>query len=271
MTYLFFYGRKRLKEKGEKKNSFRELNSRLYISTCIIIQPSADTRSLESFRLGHSPQIPVKFILLILHDPYLIHHHHLYSTLVTISSTCASPFHRAYFSSTYNIHHTPIACTFFFPFIRMLHNLFHFLPCTTLGIQTSSLCRYDPQHTICGTTILWIPLNKYTHSFLSRYLVFWHHRFNACTHSLSQKFILLESLISGPIFSLLLPVYLLSSPQFFFLYSIHTYISNYHWYDILRICVFPPFFSDIQNRLHSLHSFLNRHICEYCFYFFAFK
>ena len=55
------------------------------------------------------------------------------------------------------------------------------------------------------------------------------------------------SLISGPFFSLLLPVYLLSSP-FSSLYSIHTYISTYHWY--LRICeIF--FFLIYKNPLRS--------------------
>jgi len=82
-------------------------------------------------------------------------------------------------------------------------------------------------------------------SFLLRYLVFfWYHRFNAYTYSLSQKFILLESLVSR--FSLLLPVYLLSSPHSLFLYSTHTYISNLSLISTdLRI--FP--FSDLQKSL----------------------
>jgi len=153
----------------------------------------------------------------------------------------------------------------------MLHNLFHSLPCIILGIQISSLCRYDPHHNICGTTILWIfsaclMFLKEIHNFLPPFhdtFFFWHH---AYTHSLSQKFILLESLISGPVSSPLLPVYLISSLHFFFLYSIHIYISTYLWY--LRICEKnSPFFW--YTKIPHTHCifFLNHHIFKYCFHF----
>ena len=145
----------------------------------------------------------------------------------------------------------------------MLHNLFHSLPCTHSGSKS-------PHPADMTRTTKYVePIFEYslpaltnTPSFLLRYLAFfWYHRFNAYTHSLSQKFILSESLISRPVFSLLLPVYLLSSLHFLFLY---TYISTYHWY--LRICEFFLFLI-YKIPLRSL-LFWNRHICGYCFYFF---
>jgi len=151
----------------------------------------------------------------------------------------------------------------------MLHNLFNLSRAYTLGIQIPSLCRYDPHHNICGhhslniLCLLDISLNKYTPSFLSRYLVFWHHRFNAYTHSLSQKFVF-WSLSFWSLFSLslFLPVYLLSSPFPF------CTPSTYHWY--LRICDFFSFF-DIQKSLTVIPFFWTVTSADIVSIFFTFK
>jgi len=83
----------------------------------------------------------------------------------------------------------------------MLHNLFHSLPCIhsrdpnflTLQIWPAPQYMWN-HHSLNILCLLDMSLNKYT--FLPHFYdtwFFWHHRFNAYTHSLSQKFILLES------------------------------------------------------------------------------
>lgn len=177
-THPFFYARRRIeRKKGEKKDSFRELNSRLYISTCIIIQPSTDTRSLESFRLGYPPQIPLSnSFYSFLHDPYLILHHHLYSTFVTISNhhQHICPLGMCFLSSgllLFHIQHPshPNSMYIFFPFFKGCYITYSILSrAYTLGIQIPSLCRYDPHHNICGQhslntlCLLDMSLKKYT-------------------------------------------------------------------------------------------------------------
>jgi len=139
----------------------------------------------------------------------------------------------------------------------MLHNLFHSLPCIHSRIQIPSLCRYDPHHNICGTTILWIFsacficfwTNTHSPSFLLLYLAFLTSSLQ-CLHT----FLVLVTKVHfvgvshfwprGPLFFLLLPVYLLSFLHFFFLYSIHQPIIDIYGFAIF---FFP--FSDTQNSL----------------------
>ena len=153
----------------------------------------------------------------------------------------------------------------------MLHNLFHSLPC--IHSQDSNPLTLQiwpaPQH-------MWPPFLEYSlpawyvfeqihlPSFHDTWYFFWHHRFNAYTHSLSQKFILLESLISRPVSSLL-PVHLLSSLHFFFFCT--AYILAYQpIIDIYGFANFPFFW---YTKIPYAHYFsLSRHICGYCFYFF---
>jgi len=124
----------------------------------------------------------------------------------------------------------------------------------SLGIQIFSLCRYDPHHNICGTTILWIfsacliCLWTNTPSFLTFMILgFFDIIASMLTHIPCHKSSSCWSLSSHPVFSLLpVPVYLLSSP--FPLFVLHTYL-HINLSLISTDLRFSPLFSDIQNFL----------------------
>lgn len=154
----------------------------------------------------------------------------------------------------------------------MLHNLFNLSLHILSGSKSLTLQIWPaPQY-------MWPPFFEYSlpasyvfeqiHTFLPSFhntWFFWHHRFNAYTHSLwqiSESSCWSLSFFSGPFFSLLLPVYLLSSP--FPLFVLHTclHINLSLISTDLRKFSFPS----MQKSL-TLTSFfsLNRHICGYCF------
>jgi len=143
----------------------------------------------------------------------------------------------------------------------MLHNLFHSLPCIHTLSGSKSLHSADMTST---TTYVEPPffeyclsdmsLNKYTllSFFLYDTWFFFDIVASVLTHIPCHKSSSCWSPVSRPNFYLFLPVYLLSSLHFLFLYSIHICISTYHWY--LRICEFFLFLI-YKNPLRSLHFF----------------